>query len=219
MTPKCREIKARRSLSRLATVRHLALSILALALGAAAAVVLVACGGGEDAKLLPGNTAQEINENLDRVQQYAEEGECVGAEDAVSEVTTQVESLQGVDPKLEDALRRGAARLGEVVASCQEETTETISPAEESPSTEETERIPPGQEKKAEKEREKEERDQEKEEEKADKEAEKAEKEAPPAETTTEKTPPVTPPSEGGGTGASGGVGPGTPAPEAGDEG
>jgi outer membrane biosynthesis protein TonB len=201
-------------------VRHLALSTLALALGAAAAVALVACGGGEDAKLLPGNTAQEINENLDRVQQYAEEGECVGAEDAVGEVTAQVESLQGVDPKLEDALRRGAARLGEVVAGCEEETTETISPAEESPSTEETERIPPGQEKKAEKEREKEERDQEKEEEKADKEAEKAEKETPPAESPEEKTQPVTPPGKGGDTGPSGGVGPSTPAaPEAGGQG
>jgi outer membrane biosynthesis protein TonB len=218
MTPKCREILPQRSLSRLATVRHLALSTLALALGAAAAVALVACGGGEDAKLLPGNTAREINENLDRVQQYAEEGECVGAEDAVGEVTTQVESLQGVDPKLEDALRRGAARLGEVVSSCEEETTETVAPTEESPSTEETERIPPGQEKKVEKEHEKEERDQEKEEEKTDKEAEKAENEAPPAESPTEKTPPATTPGEGG-TGASGGVGPGTPAPEAGDEG
>jgi hypothetical protein len=200
-------------------VRHLALSTLALALGAAAAVALAACGGGEDAKLLPGNTAQEINENLDRVQQYTEEGECVGAEDAVAEVTTQVESLQGVDPKLEDALRRGAARLGEVVASCEEETTETVAPAEESPSTEETERIPPGQEKKLEKERDKEERDQEKEEEKSEKDAEKAEKEAPPAESPTEKTPPETPAGEGGGTGASGGVGPSTPAPEAGGEG
>jgi len=211
---------SQKSLSRLATVRHLALSTLTLALGAAAAVVLVSCGGGEDAKLLPGNTAQEITENLDRVQQYAEEGECVGAEDAVGEVTTQVESLQGVDPKLEDALRRGAARLGEVVASCEEEVTETVAPAEESPSTEETERVPPGQEKKEEKEREKEERDQEKEEEKTEKEAEKAEKEAPAAESPTEKTPPVTPPGESGGTGASGGVGPGAPAaPEQGDEG
>lgn len=218
MTHKCREIERQKALSRLATVRHLALSTLALALGAAAAVVLVACGGGEDAKLLPGNTAQEITENLDRVQQYAEEGECVGAEDAVGEVTTQVESLQGVDPKLEEALRRGAARLGEVVAGCTEEE-ETVSPAEESPSTEEEERIPPGQEKQAEKEREKEERDLEKEEEKAEKEAEKAEKEAPPAESPSEKTPPVAPP-EGGGPGASGGVGPSTPAaPEAGGEG
>jgi hypothetical protein len=210
---------ARKALSRLATVRRPALSTLALALAVAAGVVLVSCGGGEDAKLLPGHTAQEITENLDRVQQYAEEGECVGAEDAVTEITTQVESLQGVDPKLEDALRRGAARLGEVVASCEEEETEAVSPAEESPSTEETERIPPGQEKKLEKEREKEERDQEKEAEKAEKEAEKVEKEAPPAESPAEKTTPVVPPSESGGTGA-GGVGPAAPVePGEGDEG
>jgi outer membrane biosynthesis protein TonB len=220
VTLKCREIAHRKSLSRLATVRQLALSTLALTLGAAAAVALVACGGGEDAKLLPGNTAQEITENLDRVQQYAEEGECVGAEDAVAEVTTQVEALRGVDPKLEDALRRGAARLGEVVSSCQEETTEAVSPTEEPPSTEETEKVPPGQEKKAEKEAEKEEKELEKEAEKAEKEAEKAEKETPPAESPAEKTSPVTPPGEAGGTGASGGVGPGAPvAPEEGDEG
>lgn len=220
MTLKCREIEYRKSLSRLATVRKHALSMLALALGAIAAVALASCGGGEDAKLLPGTTAQEITENLDRVQRYVEEGECVGAEDAVGEVTTQVEALQGVDPKLEEALRRGAARLDEVVAGCvEEEEDESISPAEETPSTEEEERIPPGQEKKAEKEREKEEKDLEKEEEKAEKEAEKAEKEESPAEGPAEKEPPTTP-SEGGGTGASGGVGPSTPAaPEAGGEG
>jgi chemotaxis protein histidine kinase CheA len=222
VTLKCREIEYRKSLSRLATVRRHALSMLALALGAIAAVALASCGGGEDAKLLPGNTAQEITENLDRVQQYAEEGECVGAEDAVGEVTTQVEALQGVDPKLEEVLRRGAARLGEVVAGCVEETIETVAPAEESPSTEETERIPPGQEEKAEKEREKEEKDLEKEAEKAEKEAEKAEKpekEEPPAEGPAEKEPQTTP-GEDGGTGASGGVGPAAPAaPEAGGEG
>ncbi len=218
MTLNCRENAPRKSLSRLATVRRFALSTLTLVLAAAVATALVACGSGEDAKLLPGNTAQEINENLDRVQQYSEEGECVGAEDAVAEVTTQVEALHGVDPKLQDALRRGAARLGEVVAGCEEaEEDETISPAEEAPTTEAEERVPPGQEKKAEKEREKEEKDQEKEEEKAEKEAEKAEKEAPPAESPAEKTPPAGGPDEGG---ASGGVGPSTPAaPEQGDEG
>lgn len=213
MTPKCREIPPQRSLSRLATVRQLVLSTLALALGAALAAALVACGG-EDAKLLPGNTAQEITENLDRVQQYAEEGECAGAEDAAAEVTAQVDALQGVDPKLEEALRRGAERLGEVVVSCEEEETEAVAPSSEAPSTEETEEVPPGQEKKAEKEREKEEKELEKEAEKAEKEAEKAEKEAPPAESPKEEEeePPVTTPSEGGGTGASGGVGPSAPA-------
>ena len=54
--------------SRLATCVSSRLSSLALALGVAAALALVSCGG-EDAKLLPGNTAAEITENLDRVKQ------------------------------------------------------------------------------------------------------------------------------------------------------
>ena len=85
-----------KSFSRLATVRQLAISTLALALGAAAALGLASCGGGEDAKLLPGNTAAEITENLDRVKQYAEEGECVGAENAVSDINSQIEGLTGL---------------------------------------------------------------------------------------------------------------------------
>jgi outer membrane biosynthesis protein TonB len=214
VTLKCRENLHQKPLSRLATVRQVALSVLALALGVAAALALVSCGG-DDAQLLPGNTAAEITENLDRVKQYSEEGECVGAEDAAAEVTTQIEALEGVDPKLVEALQRGATRLDEVVATCDEETTETVEPAEEAPSTEETETIPPGQEKKEEKEREKEEKELEKEEEKAEK------KEPPPAETTPEETPttPTTPSPEDGGTGAPGGVSPGTPAtPEEGGE-
>jgi hypothetical protein len=196
-------------------VRQLAISTLALALGVAAALGLASCGGGEDAKLLPGNTAAEITENLDRVKQYAEEGECVGAEDAVGEVNAQVEGLTGVDPKLVEALQRGAERLSEVIAGCEEET-EAVAPESEA-TTEETEATPPGQVKKEEKEREKEEETREKEE-------EKAEKHEPPAtETTPAEEPPSTPapsPPEGGGTGPSGGVGPSTPAtPEQGNEG
>jgi hypothetical protein len=195
-------------------VRQLAISTLALALGAAAALALVSCGGGEDAKLLPGNTATEITENLDRVKQYAEEGECVGAEDAVGEVNAQVEGLTGVDPKLVEALQRGAHRLSEVVASCEEET-ETVPSESEATTTEEAEKIPPGQEKKEEKEREKEEKAFEHEEEKAEK------HEPPPPKPTPAEEPPTTTPTppEGGGTGPSGGVGPGAPVtPEQGGE-
>jgi hypothetical protein len=216
VTLKCRGNPLQKSFSRLATVRQLVISTLALALGAAAALGLASCGGGEDAKLLPGNTAAEITENLDQVKQYAEEGECVGAEDAVSEVNTQVEGLTGVDPKLVEALERGATRLSEVVASCQEEDSEVVPPEDEATTIEETEKTPPGQEKKEEKEREKEEKAFEKEEEKAEKD------EPPPAEKPTPKEPPTTPappPSEGGGTGAPGGVSPSTPvAPEEGNE-
>jgi hypothetical protein len=195
-------------------VRQLIASTLALALGLSAAFALVSCGGESDAKLLPGGTAREITENLSRIEQYTEEGECVGAEDAVGEVSDQVESLEGVDSKLVNALREGVVQLREVVASCEEETTESAPPPTEPPSTEEEERVPPGQEKKAEKEREKEERELEHE--------EKAEEhETPPAEEENEKpASPAPPPSEdeGGGTGAPGGVSPGTPA-EPGDEG
>jgi outer membrane biosynthesis protein TonB len=208
VTFKCRENPRQGWFSRLATVRQQAVSILALALGAAAAVALVSCGGGEDAKLLPGHTAAEITENLDRVKQYAEADECVGAEDAVAEVTMQIEALNDLDPKLEEALQRGATRLNEVVVSCEEETTETVEPPEEETTTEETEQLPPGLEKKEEKEQEKEEKALEKEEEKAEKE------ESSPAETTPEEAPTTTtpPPVEGGGTGAPGGVSPAAPA-------
>jgi outer membrane biosynthesis protein TonB len=210
MTLNCRGNPSPGAFSRLATVRRPAAFALALVLGATAALALASCGGGDDAKLLPGATAQEISENLDRVKQYAEEDECVGAADAVGEVNAQVEALTGVDAKLKRALQRGTERLGEVVASCEEEpTTEAVEPATEATTTESTE--PPGQEKKREKEREK-----------AEKEAEKPpKKEAPsppePPETTPAEPPAPTtpaeevPPTEDGGTGASGGVSPGAP--------
>jgi hypothetical protein len=184
-------------------MRQLAAIALVFALGAAA-TSLASCGGGEDAKLLPGATAQEITENLDRVKQYAEEGECVGAADAAGEVSAQVEALNGVDAKLRQALQRGAERLGEVVASCEESSTEAVAPASEA-TTEGAEL--PGQEKKAEKEREKEEKAQEKQEPPG------------PPNTPTETTPeePPAPPSESGGTGAPGGVSPATPAQPGGE--
>lgn len=197
-----------RPISRLATVRQPAVFAIAFALGIGSAVALASCGD-DDAKLLPGNTAEEIEENLDLVAEYAEEGECVGAEDAVAAVNAQVEDLEGVDPKLEEALRRGVKRLSEVVLDCEEPTTETVSPAREADETEETEKIPPGQVKKEEQEGEKERQDQEKEEKQAE------ETESPPASETPAEEAPA--PSEGGDTGASGGVSPSEPAEPGGE--
>jgi len=217
MTRNCRGNLPHRAFSRLAPVRQLPAFTLALVLGAAAALALASCGAGEDAKLLPGTTAQEITENLDTVQQFANEGECIGAANAAQEVSNEVEALGGVDAKLKQALQRGAEKLNEVVATCDETSTETVAPAEEAPSTEEEERLPPGQEKKAEKEREKEEEALEKEEEKQEK---AQEKEVPPETPTTptETTPTepsvTPPPNEGGGTDAPGGVSPGAPVGE-----
>lgn len=108
---------------------------LALGIGVAASLALASCGGS-DAKLLPGNTAQEIGENVDSVQLLVDEGECVDAQDAALEVSIQVESLQGIDPELKEALEKAAARLNEVVGTCEETTEDTVE--EELPETTET---------------------------------------------------------------------------------
>lgn len=97
---------------------------LAFALGAACAVALVSCGGGDEADLLPGTTADQIESNLEEVRELSDEGDCIGAEGAVAEVAGEVEELQGVDRKLKAALTEGTAKLSELVGRCEEETTE-----------------------------------------------------------------------------------------------
>jgi hypothetical protein len=184
--------------------------LLTAGLAAAAALALVACGG-EDAKLLPGETAREITANLDTVQQLSDEGDCAGAESAAQQVGEQIEALEGVDPKLERALGDGAARLGEVIAGCEESSSEAIAPAIVPPEPEEGEEKPPkGKEK----------------EEKPKKEEEAAPEAPPPALPPQAKgegkgleNGNVTPPSEEGveegpEEGSSGGVSPGSPAGE-----
>src|SRR3954452_22014058 len=99
---------------------------LTLALGLTSALALASCGGGSDAKLLPGTTAQQINENVALVRDLADAGECVDAQDAALEVSDEIEALRGIDPKLKQALEEGADRLNEVVLTCTEETTEEL---------------------------------------------------------------------------------------------
>jgi hypothetical protein len=94
--------------------------MLALILGSAVAVVLTSCGGGSDAKLLPGTTAKQIESNLDQVKALVESGDCVGAEDAVAEVSAEVEEVN-VAANLKGALQEGTAKLSEVVGRCEEE--------------------------------------------------------------------------------------------------
>ncbi len=119
-----------------------AASLLALAAVAALALALASCGG-EDAKLLPGNTAREIDENLTSVRALAEEGNCIEAEDRALQVSTQIEALSGIDPKLKEALRNGAQRLNEVVAGC-EESGQGTGEEEAAPEEAETTEKPPG---------------------------------------------------------------------------
>ncbi len=145
---KCREIPRRGPLSRLAPMPRFPASLLVLAFAALAALGLVACGG-EDAQLLPGETAREITANLDTVQQLSDEGDCVGAESAAQQVGEQIEALEGVDRKLKLALEDGAARLEEVIVECDEEVTESVAPAEIPPEEEGDEEEDEGKEKKA----------------------------------------------------------------------
>lgn len=180
---------------------RLSASILAIVLGALAALGMVACGGGS-ADLLPGSTASEITSNLDQVKELATAGDCVGAEDAAQSVSTQIEELGGVDPKLKQALREGATRLNEVVAGCEEE--EPVEEEETSPAIDEAEE-PEAEDKK-----------QKPEKQKKDEEAEEAPEETTPALPPQaegkakghEESEEEVPPAETGGT-PSGGVGPG----------
>lgn len=101
--------------------------MLALLLGGASAVALASCGGSEP-KLLPGTTASEIEANLEQVRQLAAARDCIGAEDAVANVASEVEELKEVDLKLKAALQEGTAKLSEVVSHCEEETSEETEP-------------------------------------------------------------------------------------------
>lgn len=105
--------------------------LLALLLGGASAVALASCGGGSEADLLPGTTASEIESNLDQVKQLAAAGDCIGAEDAVANVASEVEELNGVDLKLKAALQEGTTKLSEVVSSCEETSEEETEPTPE----------------------------------------------------------------------------------------
>lgn len=171
--------------------------MIAFALAACAALALSACGGS-DAKLLPGKTADQINTNLDSVRSLVAEGDCVGAEDAVGEVSEEVDSLGGVDQKLKAALRQGTNRLKEVVVVCGERAEKEAAEEqqqvedEEEAEQEELEAVEAEEEELAE---EKEDKQEEKAQEKAAKELEKEQK-ASEKEAEKEKTEPL-PPSEG----------------------
>ena len=170
-------------------------SLLALALGATAALTLVACGG-TDAQLLPGETAREITANLDTVKQLTDEGDCIGAESAAQQVGEQIEVLEGVDRKLKQALEEGATRLNEVIAGCEESTTEAIAPAVVPAETESSEEKPPK--------------------EKEGKEKEEKPKEEAPAPEPPSTPPPLPPQANGEGKGLENGNGP--PVEEGGEE-
>src|SRR4051794_35270297 len=84
----------------------------------AAGLLLAACGSNGNGELLPGTTASQIESNLDQVRSSVSEQNCEAAEDAVAQVSTEIDGLQKVDKELKKALKQGAAKLSEVVSSC-----------------------------------------------------------------------------------------------------
>ena len=108
-------------------------SILSLTLGLGAAFALVSCGSS-DKGLLPGETADQIETNLDLVASQAANGDCEGAQAAADDVAQQVDDLgHEVSRRLRRALSEGAAQVQSVVANCTptEVTTETTETATE----------------------------------------------------------------------------------------
>lgn len=116
-----------------------AASLLLVAL--AAGLLLAGCGGGSKGELLPGTTAEQITSNLDLVRETFNEGNCEEAEEAVAQVSTEIDELQKVDAKLKSALRQGAVKLSEVVSTCDhgEEEAEGEQAAEEAEEREQLE--------------------------------------------------------------------------------
>jgi hypothetical protein len=120
---------------------RLALPILALALGAALAVGLVSCGRDKEG-LLPGDTADQIVANLDRVQRDAAANDCSSAAAEVADVQAQIDDLpNSVDAQLRARLEQGAAKLARVVnapGACETTTAKTTTEATTTESTTET---------------------------------------------------------------------------------
>jgi hypothetical protein len=99
-------------------VTRLIASILSLTLGLGAAFALVSCGSS-DKGLLPGDTADEIEKNLDLVQSQAAAGDCADAQTSADAVAQQVDDLgTEVNRRLRQALSDGAAHVQDVVATC-----------------------------------------------------------------------------------------------------
>jgi hypothetical protein len=101
--------------------------LLAVALAVVAAVLLAACGNdSSDAKLLSRSSASELRSTLAEVEGRVQAGDCDGAQEWISLLDQQIDSLGNVDGDLRDALASGAGRLEQLVTEkCEAPVTET----------------------------------------------------------------------------------------------
>lgn len=106
----------------------------------ATAVVLSLAGCGEDrSNLLPPDTAERIDSNLDQVRSLVREGNCFEALAAAEEVRSEVEALgSGVDDTLRRNLIDGVTELQIMVQdNCVEADTDPVEPVTPEPVPEE----------------------------------------------------------------------------------
>jgi hypothetical protein len=81
---------------------------------------LSACGGDSNSKLLSPSSASELRSTLAQVQQDVQNGDCTSAQERLSALDQQVNSLDRIDADLRDALVSGTSRLQQLVAEkCQ----------------------------------------------------------------------------------------------------
>lgn len=123
-------------------MRRVLATLMALLISGLLILGLTACSS-DDPGLLPGDDAQQILSNLDRVEALATDGECTLALEAIETISRQIESLPGsVDSKLKQNLRRGVTRLSQVTTeSCgvtEEDGPETDTTTETVPEPEDT---------------------------------------------------------------------------------
>lgn len=134
-------------------MRRISLKLVAIFAAVFAALSVTACSS-DDPGLLPGDDAQQILANLDRVEELAANGECAAALESIETISGQIASLpDSVSDRLQQNLRRGVTRLSEVTAnSCgavpsdPEPTTETTTTEPETtPEEEEQDTGPTGE--------------------------------------------------------------------------
>ena len=103
------------------------------------AAFLVSCG--DTSKLIPGDDAAAINQNIDAASGASGDGRCSRAAAAVDRAETHVQRLpSSVDSKLRADLEQGIARLRAAAATeCAENKPETTATTESTESTESTE--------------------------------------------------------------------------------
>jgi len=128
------------------TVRRLLPPLLALVLGLLAAFA-TSCGSDDnDKKLIPASRAENIREELDKIGERVERGECDALRFAFDRLAREVEGLpRTVDRRLRTRLAEGVAHLqGIAPEECQSNEPETT--PETTPETEpetEPETVPP----------------------------------------------------------------------------